>query len=102
MKIVDFEVIDHGVMFSDYFPGCGTTFTTYENVATGIGSSVFEAIDDCLDQIAQTVDVDFEQFMDSIIEKYGPIPTELTVEDPDEDETEVPWNYVSIRYNLSM
>lgn len=47
------EVIDHGIEHSQYFQGCGTSFTRFENVVTGIGDNFAEAIDDCLESIAQ-------------------------------------------------
>ena len=52
-KIGEFELIDHGIEHPQYFQGCGTGFTGFENVVTGIGDNPAEAIDDCLEQIAQ-------------------------------------------------
>jgi len=53
MKTIgEFELIDHGIEHSQYFQGCGCSFTPYENVVTGIGNNPAEAIDDCLEQIA--------------------------------------------------
>ena len=52
-RIGKFELIDHGIEHSQYFQGCGVAFTGFENVATGIGGNPAEAIDDCLEQIAQ-------------------------------------------------
>lgn len=51
--ITTFNLVDHGVEYPDYFQGCGVAFTSYANVATGIGDNPSEAIDDCLDMIAQ-------------------------------------------------
>lgn len=51
--IVEFELVDHGITQPDYFQGCGTAFTSFEDVATGIGSNPAEAIDDALEQLAQ-------------------------------------------------
>lgn len=53
-KIVeDYEIVDHGIDNSQYFQGCGTAFTEFEEVATGIGDDFAEAIDDCLEMLAQ-------------------------------------------------
>ena len=51
-SIVEFEIIDHGVEHSQYFQGCGTAFTPYTDVYTGIGSSAHEALEDALEQAA--------------------------------------------------
>ena len=53
-----FEIIDHVIDYADYFQGCGTSCTPYENVATGIGDNPADAMDDCLDQIAMAADLD--------------------------------------------
>jgi len=52
-RIGEFELIDHGIEHSQYFQGCGVAFTGFANVATGIGDNPAEAIDDCLEQVAQ-------------------------------------------------
>ncbi len=52
-RIGEFEVIDHEIEHSQYFQGCGVAFTSFENVVTGIGDNLAEAIDDCLEQVAQ-------------------------------------------------
>lgn len=52
-RIGEFELIDHGIEHSQYFQGCGVSFTRFANVATGIGDNPAEAIDDCLEQVAQ-------------------------------------------------
>jgi hypothetical protein len=51
--IVEFELVDHGIEHEQYFQGCGLAFTTYTDVATGIGSNAAEAIDDALESLAQ-------------------------------------------------
>lgn len=50
---VAFEIVDHGIESSQYFQGCGTTFTDYTDVATGIGDDFKEALDDALESLAQ-------------------------------------------------
>jgi hypothetical protein len=51
--IVAFEILDHGIEYSDYFQGCGVACTEYTDVATGIGNSEEEALSDALDSLAQ-------------------------------------------------
>lgn len=54
MKIVGaFEILDHGIEHSQYFQGCGVSHTPYTDVATGIGDTPGEALDDALEQLAQ-------------------------------------------------
>ncbi len=51
--IAEFELVDHGIEHSQYFQGCGTAFTEFTDVATGIGGDPAEAIDDALESLAQ-------------------------------------------------
>lgn len=51
--IEEFEIISHGVEHSQYFQGCGVSFTPYTDVATGIGMTEKEALNDALDSLAQ-------------------------------------------------
>ena len=53
MNIISYEIINHGVNNSQYFQGCGTAFTEFDEVATGIGSTPGEALEDALDSLAQ-------------------------------------------------
>lgn len=48
------QIIDHGVHHSDSFEGCGVSFTPWTDVATGIGNSFREALNDAIDQIAMS------------------------------------------------
>ena len=52
-RIVEFELVDHGIEHEQYFQGCGVSFTQFEDVATGIGDNPAEAIDDALECLAQ-------------------------------------------------
>lgn len=88
-----FEVLDHGVEHEQYFQGCGVSMTEFTDVATGNGSSVAEAVDDALDQLAQ-MDWDTEGMEARIRKEYGRIPKRRTVLKRHGDEC---WHYVSIR-----
>jgi hypothetical protein len=92
-KIEAFEVIDHGVEHEQYFAGCGTAFTEFNHVATGIGTSCAEAIDDALESLA-TSGWDTDDMEERIREEYGRIPKRRTVLKKHGDEC---WHYVSIR-----
>ena len=52
-KVTEYEVIDHGFDGEQYFQGCGTSFTEFDDVATGIGDNSREAFDDALESLAQ-------------------------------------------------
>jgi len=73
-KIGKFELVDHGIDGSQYFQGCGTTFTEYHHVVTGCGDNFAEALDDALEMLAQyatpnglptTVDRDGQQYVNN-------------------------------------
>lgn len=54
MKIIkEYKILDHGIEHEQYFQGCDVSFTKFTDVATGCGNNYAEAIDDCLEQLAQ-------------------------------------------------
>ena len=94
--IVEFEVIDHGIENEQYFQGCGVAFTSYANVATGIGNNPAVAIDDCLEQIAQN-GFETEGMEKRILADIGKRKMPRTPKlKPSQDECHY---YVSIRWN---
>lgn len=102
MKITDYELIDHGIEWSDYFQGCGTAFTNYNHVVTGIGDNPAEAISDALEMITECDDLD--EFEKRILTDNGwggfpEIPSVMERFPSDEGE-DFPNYHVSIRYNL--
>lgn len=91
---MEYEIINHGVDNSQYFQGCGTSFTSFEHVTTGCGSSYKEALDDALESMAQSLPDGVE------------IPAELETECNEaddsqtvEDDAEDCYHYASIRWN---
>lgn len=53
-KIIgEYAITSHGIDSESYFPGFGVAFTKYDDVATGIGDTEREALDDALDQLVQ-------------------------------------------------
>ena len=54
MKLIgEFEIVDHGIEHEQYWRGCGPTFTSYEDIATGIGENFAEAVYDALDTLVE-------------------------------------------------
>ena len=51
--VTEYEVIEHGFDHEQYFQGCGVAFTSFEDVATGIGYTAQDAFEDALDSLAQ-------------------------------------------------
>jgi hypothetical protein len=104
MNVTDFEVLNHGVCHSQYFQGCGVSFSRYNYVVTGIGDSEREALDDCLEQMATMADIDVAEFEKMAIKEYGGVSTEPENLCVDDDETcedcdcEL-YLFMSIRFN---
>lgn len=100
------EIINHGVMYSDYFQGCGTAFTDYEYVATGIGHTEREAFNDAIDQLSYSIPgdlvVNWWDVEQMAIAQYGE-PSREYITDADgnridEAEDEV-YLFISIRFS---
>ena len=54
MKTInDYSLREHGIMLPDYFQGQGTSFTGFDDVATGIGETATEAFEDACESLAQ-------------------------------------------------
>lgn len=51
-RIIEYEIIDHGVEHEQYFQGCGVSHTKFDEVYTGIGSTLREALRDADEQMA--------------------------------------------------
>ena len=95
-NITGHEVINHGVDHEQYFPGCGIAFTSYDDVATGIGDTSESAYEDALDSLAQAGwDVDA---LPSAQEQGLGTETVENVIQPSEDEScDGSWWFVSVR-----
>jgi hypothetical protein len=52
--VAEYEIVDHGVEHNQYFQGCGTAFTRFTDVATGVGDDPQAALDDALESLAQS------------------------------------------------
>jgi len=101
MRVTEFEVIDHGIEHSQYFQGCGTSGTLFDHVRTGIGNHPADAIEDCLEQIAEegvdTEDLEEQLLEDAGLEEWPTVPKAI---DPFGDDFSEIWYHVSIQYNL--
>lgn len=51
-----YEIISHGMERSDYFQGCGVSFTSFDHCITGIGSNEKEAYEDAVEQVYKVDD----------------------------------------------
>lgn len=86
-KLNEFQIIDHGVDNCQYFQGCGVANTGYIGVATGVGNSAHEALEDALEQLAQ---------MDWDVSKVNnKLSKDIDVPDNADDT----YHYVSVRVN---
>lgn len=106
-NLTSYEIIRHGVDGSQYFQGCGTCFTDFDFVQTGIGSTEKEAFDDALECIATS-----ESFTDGTFERIEKEVSESEIwderdvqdvigaSDEDMEDSECYW-HVSIRYNVT-
>jgi hypothetical protein len=48
-----YRIVDHGLMFSDYFSGHGRSYTDWEDCATGYADDVKEAVNEALEMLAE-------------------------------------------------
>ena len=92
MKKKKFEILVHGTDHEQYFPGCGTAFSDFENVVTGIGMNAKESYEDAVEQIYQILGGEEANKL-----KLPKRPKGISRSDraPVEDGW---WYYVSIRY----
>jgi hypothetical protein len=113
-KVSSYELVDHGIENPQYFQGCGTEFTDFDDVVTGIGDNPAEAINDALEAIAQgELNIDVEDLEARILadEGWSEFPDTPSVQDyiaencePDDDDSDEPpdlYYHVSIRYNVA-
>jgi len=71
MKYInEFELVDHGVEHEQYFQGCGITFSKFNYAVTGMGNTLEEAIEDCIEQIALS-GVSTDSLTTDILEQEG-------------------------------
>jgi hypothetical protein len=92
-RILDHEVVDHGVEGESYFQGCGVAYTDFDDVATGIGDTFNDALADALESLAQSgnydsADLDRIESEDKVsAEKNSTVSASGLAEEAREDET---------------
>jgi hypothetical protein len=95
-KVKNFQVDDLGVENCQYFQGYGVAFTPYTNCAVGIGDNPAEALDDCLEQIATSFDIDVEDLEARILAEH---PDFLTRGDKPSVSEEDMYYYIGIKWS---
>lgn len=91
---MNYQIINHGIENSDYFQGCGTYGTEYNQAYTGIGDSPREALADAIEQAA----CDGVEITPEIEKEAAEYPETPDIGQNDESVAEM-YCYVSIRIN---
>jgi hypothetical protein len=105
-KVREFELCDFGIDHCQYFQGIGTSLSSFTEATYGVGDNPREALDDCLEIVAQQ-GFDTEDLERRICEEMGwktldDCPTTPSVSDDeelaDDDCCEVYYHF-GIRWN---
>jgi hypothetical protein len=96
--IGDYELIDHGLEYSQYFQGCGVSLTRFEHCAMGCGDCPDEALCDALEMIAQN-GFDVEGLEARILADCGDFGDSPSAREEDPSEDDELHYYLSIRWN---
>ena len=104
MKITDYEVIDLGFDSPDYFQGFGVACTQFSECAYGVGDNPREALDDCLDIVAQSFDnIDIADLEKRILARFPALRKhieELPSACAEYGEESDMQYYIGIRFNI--
>lgn len=111
LKIEEFDIVDHGIEHAQYFQGESAMFTRFDACETGCGDTFADALDDALESLAQSseVEIDFADLETRIKESFGlkssdAFPTSPSaserMEGSEESEDSELYYYVSFRYSL--
>lgn len=65
-----YRIVDHGLMFSDYFSGHGTAYTDWEDCATGFADDAKAAVNEALEMLAEN-GWDLSEIEDQIMEEMA-------------------------------
>lgn len=80
--LADFQVESLGIDSPSYFNGYGTAFSDFEYSVYGIGDTEEEALEDCMEMMAQSAGFDWSEDVEkSIREAYGECDGSTTVAD---------------------
>jgi len=103
MKITEWEVIQHGIEYADYFQGCGTTCTRFNHVVTGIGMTELEALEDAIECLASNQSWQ-DNVLDSLRQEVLLMHPDISIDDEivncDNEGIDTPWWHISIRFNM--
>jgi len=91
MKRERFEILVHGADHEQYFPGCGTAHSNFQNVSTGVGVNAKEAYEDAVEGIYSHLGSDADKL-------HLPKRPRGIRSDDEAPSSEGWWYYVSIRY----
>jgi hypothetical protein len=91
-----YEIVDHGWDNSQYFQGCGTAYTDFDHVVTGVGDNAKTAYNDAVEQVYMA-----EVHAEAVRLHLPTRPHGIRARDkvPAGANDECYW-YVSIRYSL--
>jgi len=90
--VLNYEIVNHGIDNEQYFSGCGTSFTEFDRVVTGMGQTEQEAFDDAMECLYESEDG--LEVCNRLEREKGTLRTEHGCD------IEGLHCYVSIRYNL--
>jgi hypothetical protein len=92
MKLISYEILDHGMDHSQYFQGCGRAFTNSTHVWTGAGESKKDAYNDALEQAYMDIG--------DLADKFQKRPAGFTMRPRVPYDSDDLYFYVSIRARL--
>ena len=100
-KVSDFQLDDMGIENCQYFQGYGVSFTPFAFCAYGVGDNPREALDDCLEQVAQegidTEDLEARIIAENNREQLPETPS-VSEEYPDSEDV---YYHVGIKWNVA-
>jgi len=88
---MEYQLVDMGIDNPGCFQGFGVSGTGFSDCAYGIGSIPQEALDDCLDLVAE-MGIDTDELETRIIADYGPAPDEPVAPDGMYYHVGIRWN----------
>lgn len=92
-RIIEYEIIDHGLEHDQYFRGCGVSFTLWDDCFTGNGDNLRLALEDATDQMYSDPDIDSKSQASNYLEKEIACIKNI----PETEYSENIYHYASIR-----
>jgi len=94
-----FTIESLGVDYPNYFQGYGVAHSKFSDCCYGVGDTEAEALDDCIEQLSQIIDLTAEA-EERIREEFGAPSEESANEWEEEGSSEAPYFHVGIRWNI--